>query len=396
VSCVAGYTSDHRSEEPPLGTIAAVERVDAIVIGAGVAGGAAARSFGRRGLSCVLLEQFQVGHARGSSHGPSRLFRLAYPQEDYVRLALRAVDSWRELEDAAGEQLLVITGGLYAGTWAESCSEALLACGLGARQRWLSGDEAGERFPAMSFAGLPRLLWQEDGGVCLAERTVAAQVRVARQAGVDVREDVEALRLRESSAGVEVETHAGALLAGVCVVTAGPYARPLLDSAGASLPLQPAFAQVSYYASTAPVAAQLPGFVEADLNSGRLATGGYWVPAVDGTSVVKAGDGAPGRDVDAREAPFAVDPEEEGWVSELIKRRLPGFDPVPTRSETCIYTMTPDQDFVLDRRGALVVGSACSGHGFKFGPLLGELLADLATQADPAPHARFALARFVR
>ena len=136
-------------------------------------------------------------------------------------------------------------------------------------------------------------------------------------------------------------------------------------------------------------------FVEADLNSGRLATGGYWVPAVDGTGVVKAGDGAPGRDVDAREAPFPVDPEEEGWVSGLIRRRLPGFDPSPTRSETCIYTMTPDQDFVLDRRGAVVVGSPCSGHGFKFGPLLGELLADLATQAHAAPYERFALARFL-
>src|SRR5262245_55641485 len=79
----------------PLDTVGAVERVDAVVIGAGVAGSAAARSMGRRGLSCVLLEQFQVGHARGSSHGPSRLFRLAYPQEDYVRLALRALDSWR-------------------------------------------------------------------------------------------------------------------------------------------------------------------------------------------------------------------------------------------------------------------------------------------------------------
>ena len=169
----------------------------------------------------------------------------------------------------------------------------------------------------------------------------------------------------------------------------------MLETAGLALPLQASFAQVSYYGSADPQPAQLPGFVEADLSSDRLATGGYWVPAVDGTGVVKAGDGAPGRDVDAREAPFAVDPEEEGWVSELITRRLPGFDPAPLRSETCIYTMTPDHDFVLDRRDRLVVGSACSGHGFKFGPLLGELLADLATNEDAAAYERFALGRFL-
>jgi len=97
------------------------------------------------------------------------------------------------------------------------------------------------------------------------------------------------------------------------------------------------------------------------------------------------------------EAPFGVDAEEERWVSGLIRRRLPGFGPAPVRSETCIYTMTPDEDFVLDRHGRLVVGSACSGHGFKFAPLLGEILADLATDRDPGvPEGRFALTRFVR
>ncbi len=369
--------------------------MDAVVIGAGVVGSAAARALGERGRSCVLLEQFEIGHARGSSHGPSRLFRLAYPQPEYVRLAQRALDCWRRLEEAAGEELLVTTGGLYARGWAEACGETLAACGLGRRQRWLSADEARERFPAMSFDGLERLLWQDDGGVCLAERTVAAQVRVATQHGVDLRQGAEALRLRPGSDGVEVETASGTLRAAVCVVTAGPYAARLLETAGLALPLQASFAQVSYYGSADPQPAQLPGFVEADLSSDRLATGGYWVPAVDGTGVVKAGDGAPGRDVDAREAPFAVDPEEEGWVSELITRRLPGFDPAPLRSETCIYTMTPDHDFVLDRRDRLVVGSACSGHGFKFGPLLGELLADLATNEDAAAYERFALGRFL-
>jgi sarcosine oxidase len=373
-----------------------MERVDAVVVGAGVTGSAAARSLGERGLSCLLLEQFEIGHARGSSHGPSRLFRLAYPEPEYVRLAQRALESWRQLEDVAGERLLVTTGGLYAGGWAGACGDALAACGLDGRQRWLSPAEAEERFPGMSFTGLDRVLWQEDGGVCLAERTVAAQVRAARAAGVEVLEGVEALRLRTGVDGVEIDTASGSIRAGVCIVTAGPYAPSLLETAGLRLPLQASFAQVTYFGPAAPGAAMPPGFVEAAGVGGGLASGGYWVPAVDGASVVKAGDGAAGRAVDPREAPFAVDPEEEGWVSEFVERRLPSFDPAPLRSETCIYTMTPDEDFVLDRHGPLVVGSACSGHGFKFGPLLGELLAELATRPDSAPQARFSVARFVR
>jgi sarcosine oxidase len=373
-----------------------VERIDAVVIGAGVAGSAAARSLAARGVSCILLEQFDVGHARGSSHGPTRLFRLAYPEQDYVGLAQRALESWRQLEDEAGERLLVTTGGLYAGGWAEACGEALAACGLGARQRWLSAGEAAERFPGMSFDGLERVLWQEDGGVCLADRTVTALVRAARAAGVDVRERAEALRLRPGSNGVEIETAAGTIGARVCVVTAGPYAAPLLEPAGLELPLQASFAQVTYFAPAGEGADMPPGFVEAAGTDGGLASGGYWVPGVDGASTVKAGDGAAGRDVDARDAPFEVDPEEEGWMSEFVERRLPSFDPKPVRSETCIYTMTPDEDFVLGRRGPIVVGSACSGHGFKFGPLLGELLADLAAREGSTPHDRFSLSRFVR
>jgi sarcosine oxidase len=369
-----------------------VELVEAIVVGAGVAGGATARALAERGVQTTLIEQFEVGHTRGSSHGPTRLFRLAYPQPDYVRLAVRALDAWRELEDAAGEELLVRNGGLYAGAWAEESALALDAAGVS--HDWLEPAEAAERYPAMSFDGLDRVLRQEDGGTCLADRTVAAQVRLAREAGADVRERTEALRLLVTREGVEVETTAGELRAPVAVVTAGPYAAPLLAQAGVELPLEASFAQVTYFRAL-DGAEQPPGFVEAGGVDGGLAHGGYWVPSPDGSGAVKAGDGAAGATVDPREAPFEVDPEEERVVADFVRRRLPGYDPVPVRSETCIYTMTPDEDFVLDRRGPLVVGSPCSGHGFKFAPLLGRILADLVTGHDPGiPDGRFSLGRF--
>jgi sarcosine oxidase len=332
---------------------------------------------------------------RGSSHGPGRVFRLAYPQPDYVRLAVRALESWRRLEDAAGEELLVTTGGVYAGEWAERCGEGLAACGV--QHEWLSVGQAGERFPGLNFEGLERVLWQEDGGVCRAGRAVEALAKVAQGLGAELREGEEVLRLAVVGDEVEVETSSGTLRAGIAVVAAGAWAGPVLGQAGIDLPLSPVFAQVTYFGPADSTAELPPSFIEAGRESLGLGAGGYWIPNVDGLLQIRAGDGAPGRPLDPREGPFPVDPEEEGWVSDLVRRRLPAFDPAPLSSEACIYTMTPDQDFVLDRAGPIVVGSACSGHGFKFGPLLGEILADLALGRDPGiPAGRFALSRFVR
>jgi sarcosine oxidase len=376
-----------------------MERVDAVVVGAGIVGAAAARSLAKRGASCVLLEQFELGHTRGSSHGPGRVFRLAYPQSDYVGMAVRSLEGWRELEEAAGEQLLVTTGGVYAGEWADRCAGGLEACGVD--HEWLPAAEAAERFPQLDFDGLDRVLWQADGGVCRATPAVRALARLAGDSGVDVREGEGVARLAVQGGAAEVETAGGDVLgAAAVVVAAGAWAGPLLRQVGIELPLEPVFAQVTYYgpAEGRDKPSLPPSFIEA---SGReslgLGAGGYWIPSVDGLPEIRAGDGAPGRPLDPRDGPFEVDPEEEGWVNELVRRRLPAFSPTPLRSETCIYTMTPDQDFVLDRSGPIVVGSACSGHGFKFGPLLGDLLADLALdgKAD-MPTARFALPRFVR
>ena len=371
--------------------------MDAVVVGAGIVGTATARSLAERGASCVLLEQFELGHTRGSSHGPGRVFRLAYPQPDYVRMTVRALDGWRRLEEAAGEELLVTTGGVYAGEWADRCADGLAACGVD--HDWLPVAEAAERFPDLAFDGLERVLWQEDGGVCRAGPAVQALARVALERGADVREGEEVTRLAAHDDYAELETASGDVLqASAVVVAAGAWAGPLLQQVGIELPLSPVFAQVTYYGSADGTVTLPPSYIEA---SGReslgLGAGGYWIPSVDGLLEIRAGDGAPGRPLDPRDGPFEVDPEEEGWVNELVRRRLPTFSPTPLRSETCIYTMTPDQDFVLDRSGPIVVGSACSGHGFKFGPLLGDLLADLALDGEAdIPAARFALPRFVR
>lgn len=356
-------------------------------------GTAAARALAELGRETVLFEQFEIGHVRGSSHGPTRVFRLAYPQPDYVRLAQRALESWRRLEDAAGETLFVETGGLYAGAWAEGCGEALAACGVS--RLWMPAAEAQERFPAMSFDGIDRLLYQENGAVCLADRTVAAQARLARAAGVDVRERAEVEHLLLGDEGIVVVTAGGELAAPVAVVTAGSWAGWLLSELAIELPLRPAFAQVSYFAPASGEApAGIPTFVEADVAVGGLGSGGYWIPPVGDAIEVKAGDGTPGDTVDPAASPFPVDPARAARDAAWVGSRLRDFGTEPTRSETCVYTMTPDEDFVLERVGPVVVCSACSGHGFKFAPLIGEIVADLALGGDASlPRGRFASVR---
>jgi sarcosine oxidase len=361
-----------------------------VVIGAGVMGSATARSLGSRGVPTVLLEQFRPGHARGSSHGAVRIFRFSYPKLDYVRLAQRALPLWRRLEDEAGERLLITTGGIDAGPYAGLCADALQACG--ATVEWLDLAEATERFPAISFEGLDRVMHQPDGGVCLADRTVAAQVRLARVAGVDVREATPALQVVPSGGGVRVETEAGAIEARVAVVTAGGWARSLLANAmgrgHGPVALAPTLQHVAHFEPRTEGGLEgTPTFVEwvgPDIVH-------YAVPPVGVAPGLKVGDHLVGPQVDPAEGPFPVRHAELAPIAGYVSRRFPGVDPSPVAPETCLYTITPDEDFVLDRVDDVVIGAGFSGHGFKFGPLVGEILADLATGRDPEiPAERFA------
>lgn len=371
-----------------------MRRVDAIIVGGGAMGAAAAWALARKGRETILYEQFEIGHARGSSHGASRVFRLAYPQPEYVRLAQEALESWRRVEDAAGESLLITTGGLYAGAWAEACGAALASCGIS--RAWLPVAEAAERFPAMSFDELDRVLWQDDGGICLADRAIAALARLAGAGGVEIREHQEVEHVLLDDQGIMVATPSERVTAPVVVVAAGTWAGGLLSQLAIELPLRPAFTQVSYFE---PNAGQTPGalptFVESDLDDVGLGTGGYWVPPHGEHAAIKVGAGVPGRTVDPAMGPFEPDPARLQRDIGFVERRLPGFSAEPVATETCLYTMTPDGDFVLERVGPVVICSCCSGHGFKFVPRIGELVAALVMGAGPAsPSERFALARF--
>jgi sarcosine oxidase len=358
-----------------------VERAEVVVVGLGAMGSAAARALGRRGIETVALERFRVGHERGSSHGPSRIFRLSYPEPEYVRMSIRALELWRELEHDADETLLVTTGGLDVGPDAERCAASLSEAGV--PHEWLDERECERRFPGIAVPG--RALYQEDAGVCLAGRAVSAQAALAAADGVDVREEVEVLALRPRDDGVAVDTAAGPIEARVAVVTPGAWAQHILD-----VPVTASLQTVAYFSSP-DESTRLPTYIEW-ANDGFA---WYAVPRQGDAPGMKAGEHRPGRTVDPRDGPFDADTPTLERTADFVRRRFPGLDPMPRAPEVCLYELTPDEHFILDREGPFVVGTGGSGHGFKFAPLLGEVLADLAEGRDPGlPPGKFSLSRF--
>ena len=343
---------------------------DVVVVGGGAMGAATAHALAMRGQRVAMVEQFSAGHDRGSSHGASRIFRLAYQDARYVPLAQRALTLWRELSEECGEPLLTMTGGVDHGP-AEVLDE--IAAGLaanGATSRLLSADEAMQRWAGMHFEG-PVLL-QPDAGRVDADATVLALHRRAAELGADVLTGEQVHDLRVTDDTVEVITASRTIVAGVVVVAAGAWLPRLATRLGLAEELPTLVVtqeQPAYF--DAPGAELWPVFVHyADRSHYGLFTPGVGVKVGEhGTGVVVDPDARP-----------PADPDRLRRLSSYVERWLPGASPAPHRVDTCLYTTTPDERFVLRRFGRLVVCSACSGHGFKFVPAIGEQVALLASE----------------
>ena len=366
-----------------------MERVEVAVVGSGVMGSAAARALGARGVPAVLLEQFGFGHARGSSHGATRIFRYSYPDPRYVRMAVLARETWAKLQDEAGEQLLVPTGGLDAGADAALCATALAVCGV--PHSWLTGGGLAERFPGIAARPGERVLFQPESGVLLAGRAVAALQRLAARDGVDLRAETPVSGIEPRDGRVLLRTPAGDISAGTAIVTAGGWMSGLLAGAVPRVPRTVVSLQRLRYFQPRPGSGDWPTIIEWQ----RRGPGWYTVPPAGVAPGVKVAAHDPGPQVDPRRGPFGgVDAAAEERAARYVRERLPGLDPAGSGAETCLYTTTPDEAFVLDRSGDVVVGGGGSGHAFKFGPLIGEILADLALGQQPAvPLAAFSLTR---
>jgi sarcosine oxidase len=359
-----------------------VERPDVVIVGGGVMGTAAARALSSRGRAVLLLERFTFGHANGSSGGPTRNFRLTYHDPLYVRMARQALDRWRRLESDAGQELLRIVGGLDVGKATDESAAALQAAGEAFERP--SASEVAERWPVLRFdAGAP-FLYQPEGAILRADEAIAAQVRLARAIGADLRERTIVDSLRATGEGVELVTSDGEVMrAPVAIVAAGAWAASLLRNAGVNLPLQPTLEQSTDFQMDG---SSIPTIIDWDAAPSQPP---YLVPNPFQPGEFKAGSHLSGPVIDLNARSFEPDAGREASTIAWIGERL-ASPPEPMKTETCLYTTTPDEDFVIDRIGPLVVASPCTGHGFKFAPLVGEVLADLATgEKPPIPLDRF-------
>lgn len=313
------------------------------VVGAGVMGCAAAWALRERGAEVTVHEQFELDHDRGSSHGRTRIFRIAYPDTDWIRFAREAYAGWQELDPSLlGLYGLVELAADPALTSARALAES------GVPYRRLEQDEV--RALGASLPDGWTALHIADAGVVFSDR--------ARHAFLD-------------AAGVEVETNRriesmDELDADVVVVTTGSWIRELVPD----LPVSVTRETVAYFGREGPPP---PSIV--DLNA---ETGGHGMYSLhDPVHGLKVGAHHAGPQAEpGLEA--APDPAIVERIASWVRERFPDVDPNPVEAQTCLYTSTADERFVLERRGRVVVGSACSGHGFKFAPAVGRRLAALA------------------
>jgi sarcosine oxidase len=330
--------------------------VDVAVVGAGVHGVATARALARRGVDVTIYEQFELDHKRGSSHGASRIFRLSYPDVEWVRMAQEALPLWRELEEESGERLLELNGIVEFVRRPEEGSRRALE-ERGAAVEMLDPEEVVRRFPMVAPPAGTMAVFQADAGIVLAEKARRALLATAQANGAALVEGRRIERLDE-------------LDQDVVVVTAGAWAKLLLAGVGIDLPVVPTSETVSYFRleSDRPV----PSIV--DFKPGGLGHGTYAL--ADPVHGLKLGIHRSGKPINPDDPP-GPDAELVELMREAALRYFPTADHEPAAVDTCLYTNADDERFILERHGRVVVGSACSGHGFKFAPVVGERLADL-------------------
>ncbi len=351
---------------------------DVVVLGAGGVGSAALFHLARRGHRVLGLDAFPPGHDRGSSHGETRIIRLAYTEgPDYVPLLRRSYELWDELAAASGERLFHENGLLQVGRADGGLVEGVLRS---AREHDLALDvldaaEAAARFPGFVVPDGYQAVFERRAGVLRVERCVLAHLDLARAAGAELRQERVRGWARERD-GFRVETDAGVHLAGRLVIAAGAWAADLVPELSGRLTVtrQPVF---WYPTDDARYRADrgAPPFIY-DLPGGLF----YGVPALDDDGL-KVGQHRQGRVVDD---PLAVDrdldPADAVELERFLAAHLPGVSRRRTRHAVCLYTRSADEDFLVGR--VRDVPGACfaaglSGHGFKLTPVLGEILADL-------------------
>lgn len=384
------YPLMHAANGPATGGSADGGRYDVIVVGVGGMGSAAVYELARRGRRVLGLERHEIPHVLGSSHGHSRVIRLAYFEDPaYVPLLRRAYELWRELEAVSGDSLLRITGSIDAGPRGDRIFEGSReACAVhGLEHEVLSSRELNERFPAYRLPAETMALLQPQGGFLDPERCVVAYVAAARSLGAAVRTGEALAGWEIDGSGVRVVTDVGEYRAERLVITAGAWAGKIVGPLAGSL--RPERQVVGWFApsraewfrpSHFPVFNMtvpeghfygLPVYPEAGEASGfKVGRYHHLEEACDPDTVDRT--------------PRAAD---EAVLRSFVERYFPAGAGKTVVLQACLFTNTPDEHFILDQHPdhpEVAVAAGFSGHGFKFASVVGEIMADLATAGATA------------
>ena len=379
-----------------------VKQFDVIVVGAGGVGSAAAYYLAKAGQKVLLLEQFELDHQNGSSYGQSRVIRYTYDNPIYVNLMRDAYPLWFALQEEAGEKLYVKTGGLDFG-FPETETFQRMKTSLDESRlpyEYLSQAEIAQRYPQFALDDGMEGLFNPDAGLLKTSRCVLAHVRLAQSRGATVIDQTPVLKITPSEQGVEVQTATETYGCDRIVLTVGSWAKGLLAEQGIDLPLKIMPCQLGFY-EPKNAADFEPGkfpvfFAHMNGDYGEMP---YGIPHEDPSIGVKI---TTFYGWDTVDKPSEVDyTPSQAWTERIrdwANQYLPGAAGPLLYTRRCLYTVTPDKDFVVDQHPDyphVVIGAGFSGHGFKFTTLMGKMLADLAVEGK-TPHdtSLFKLSRF--
>jgi sarcosine oxidase len=370
---------------------------DVVVCGLGVMGSAALLHLSRRGRRVLGLERFTPGHDRGSSHGQTRIIRLGYFEHpSYVPLLRRAYELWRQLEQASGRRLLHITGIAEIGAPESTLVKGTLASAQlhGLRHEVLTAAQAMRRFPAFRLPADYVAVLQPDGGYVEVEPSIAANLALAQAAGAEIRSGETVRSIEPRPGTVRVVCGGGSVEASSVIVSAGAWTDRLLPEL--PVPLRVTREVMGWFeTSNAGLfsADRFPVFIIESRHGMH-----YGVPPHASAGLKVAKHHHRDEPVDPDHHDRTVSADDEALIRAAMADHIPAANGRLIGAKTCLYTMTPDGDFIIDRlpgASTVIVASPCSGHGFKFAPVIGEILADLAIEgATRHDIERFRLSRF--
>ena len=356
-----------------------------IVVGLGAHGSSTTYQLAKRGITVTGIDQFHPPHSMGSSHGPSRVMRMAYKEgAGYVPMLRRSFDLWQELNDLYSEPSFHLTGGLFMG---QPDGRAISGMHTASKAQnidisIMTPDEVRRKYPSFNIPDGWEAIWDPKSGAIFPEVAITAHLDLAEKAGAEFRFNEKIEKWSATPSGVTVTTNRKTYEADVLILTSGAWITEML--ADLKIPfeiervtlwmIEPRANRDFFQAGTFPNASfeifeKYPLYMQANFGTG-----------------VKVALDHHGVTTDVKSINRNTTREDYEKIFEQIRRFVPDLDGEVLNSAVCMYTNTPDLNFVVDRHPAhdnVIIGSACSGHGFKFSPVIGEILADLATRETP-------------